>query len=568
MSYSPAVKVFYGPPNNPVSIDTRIIPAPIINISTNFNYANDSLIGYDYNITLTGFITTLDLTKQTPVENGIEYLTQRINEISKILHFNGGTLVATDGSDANIIRAKGGILKSFNVDPSNNLWTETAPFTAEFTFNEIEYFGCNLSQTINCDELIYESGTYNSSLINISKYKISNFTDGWTFEMNDDLMHSKYDQIYNDSINIKYDISANGKLFFNGDKVVPAWEQAKNFVQDKLYTNVTSLISKILDKSNTNNDGCSPSKSIDTIYTNPTTDNGIINLLSSDYNVFNEVIECSVSESEGAFSASYSAVIKKIKNSPISTANSIHTFTLNKSTTSKPTSIVNIVVNGNIQGLIPGGLINSPSALELPNSGKLLLVKDDINITTKYDAALEAYEKISSRDDLTEAFKTMLNIDNSSLGIDVPGIPKSSAHTVNHSYSNGTITYTTTFNSNISCLDSTPIRSISISENDPVPRIAEFIVPGRSGGPIIQRLGSDQPKTVDINITGYSSGLINCCFNPSSIVQGVCISGQVLLPSTGIPSPEIDGLILVDDSYNTNILDGSFAIQRRYICCN
>lgn len=568
MSYSPAAKVFYGPPNTVISDGNRIVPAPLISISTNFNYANDSLIGYDYNVTLTGFITTLDLTKTTPVSNTIESLAGRIDQISKILHFNGGTLVATDGSDAEIIKARGGILKSFNIDQSNNLWTETAPFTAEFTFNEIEYFGCDLNQNISCEGLIYQGGSYNSALIDMSKYKISNFTDGWSFEMNNDMMHSKYNGIHNDSIDIKYDISADGKLFFKDDKVLPAWEQAKNFVQDRLYSSVTSLISNILNKSNTSNDGCSPSLNISTIHQTSTSNNGIVNLLSADYNIFNEQIQCTTSESAGTFSASYSAKIKRIHTSTVSTPNSIHTFTVNKTTTTKPTSSINIVVNGNIEGLIPGGLINSPSAIELPQNGRLLLTKDNINTTTKYNSALEAYNKISSGDDLVQDFKTLLNIDNSALGISTPGFPKSSNHSVNHSYGDGTISYTTTFNSNISCLDNTPIRSISITENDPIPRIAEFIVPGRSGGPIIQRLGSDQPKTIDINMTGYSSGLINCCFNPSSILSGICISGIPLLPNSGIPAANISGLILINDSYNTNILDGSFSIQRKYTCCN
>jgi hypothetical protein len=567
MAYDPPIKVYYGPSTSPTSSQYRIYPAPLFNVSTNYNYANDSLIGYDYTVTLNGYITALDMVNTGGQTTGIDILTERIDAVSKILHFNGGVLTAVDGGGSPVIKAKGGILQNFNIEQSDNLWRDYAPFTAELRFNEIEYFNCSNGGAIACSGLVYDSDKYNSSLVDLTKYKISSFNDNWTFDLNDSNINSAYNDIRNESINVQYEISANGKLFFNEDKVLPAWEQAKNFVQDRLHSQVTSLIRDVLNKSNNANDGCSPSKNISTIHEESSSNDGIINLSESNYKVYNETITCNTSESEGSFSATYNAVLKRSNTTALFDPDCIHTFNVNKTITHKPNKNTTIVVNGTIEGLIEGGLINSPSAFQFPNSGKLLFTNDSSSDTTKYDSALSAYKKISNNDDLKDTFKQFLNIDYSSLGLSSTGYPKSSSHSVNHSYANGTISYITNFDSNVSCFDKIPIRSISITENDPAPRIAEFIIPGRSGGPIIQRLGSDTPKTIDINITGYDSGLMNCCFDPGQIVEDLC-ANSALLPSVGIPDTSVSGLVLITNSYNTNVVDGSFSIQRKYICCN
>jgi hypothetical protein len=575
MAYDPPVKVYYGPVSDPTGTDYRVYPAPLLNVSTNYNYANDSLIGYDYNVTLNGYITALDLLNTSNSGTGIEILTQRIDDISKILHFNGNILTVTDTNGV-VIRARGGVLQSFNIEQSPNLWRDFAPYSAEFKFNEIEYFNCDNSGAIACTGLIYDSNKYNSNLVDMSKYKISSFKDNWTFDLNDSSINSRYSDIHNESINVQYEISANGKIFFKDDKLLPAWEQAKNFVQDRLYDQVKSLISNALNKSNDFNNSCEPTglNTINNIHKISNLDEGIIALPSGSYKVFDEKITCNASESEGTFSATYTAIIKKVNTTALFAPNCTHTFTVNKTISNKPSSNVTILVNGEIQGLLEGGLIEnvSGSGFELPKTGQLFLIKKDTEPSTKYESALEAYKKIATSGtfvgDLKNEFKAFLNIDYSSLNISSSGYPKCVSHSVNHNYANGLISYNTSFDSNISCYDKTHIRSISITENDPTPRVAEFIIPGRSSGVIIQRLGSDNPKTIDINIAGYSSGLLDGCMNIAAIISGICPIGSGLLPSSGIPSGVINNLVLTKDSYNTNIFDGSFLIQRQYICCS
>jgi hypothetical protein len=567
MSYSPPVKLYYGPPSSPIADEYRIVPAPTFNVSTNFDYVNDNIVGYDYTITLSGFITVIDLTSASPdFEASITKLTEKIDAVSKILSFNGGQLTAVGNNNQTIIKAKGGILQNFSVQESDNLWTNYAPFTAEFVFSEVEYFGCDSVSPMSCTDTLYKNTDYNSGLIDISKYKIATFSDNWTFDLNQDTINNRYLGIHNEHINIQYQISATGKLFFNADKLLPAWEQAKNFCQDRVYDQVKALNRNILPKSNSSNNGCSPSKTIDNIHKLDSSD-GIISLNESNYKIFNEAVTCSTSESDGTFSVVYSAVLKKVNTTNISTEKSIHTFSFNRNANNFGNQNITISVEGNIQGLVLGGLINNPSAIEFPKNGTLFLVNSS-SPETKYSAALECYNKISSNDDLSENFKTFLNLDYTSLGLTCSGRPKSSRHNITHNYFDGFITYSTQYDSNISCLENTPIRFMSIVENDKTPRIAEFIVPGRSGGPIIQTIGSDEAKTIDVTIAGYSKDLINCCFDPADIVLKICQDKIDILPNSGIPNKQIQNLILTTDNYTTNPLDGSFSIQRKYTCCD
>ena len=562
MAYSPPIKVYYGPPNDPTNDIYRLVPAPVINISTIPNYVNDSIVGYDYIIRLNGTITALDLRTESN-DYDIEALAARIEELNVIIHRNGGVLSVVGGA-GNVIKARGGFLLNFTIDRSDNRWVNYAPYSAEFKFNEIDYIGCDSSDIIACTGLIYDSDKYNSSLIDISKYKISSFSDEWTFDVADESMN-RYSSIHNESINITYTINANGKLFFNGDKVLPAWEQAKNFCQDRLYTQVINLIQNVLPKSN--GTACSPPDTIDAIYSSGSSNNGIINLDNSTYGIYNETITCSASESEGSFNATYNAILKKQNTSSFSTNNAIHTFSVTRRVIdNNATKSIVIGVEGNIQGLIPGGLIRSPVPLSLPSSGKLFLVNDTVSSVSKYQYALDNYNKIVSNRDLIDDLKSELNITYTSLGLACTGgYPKNTIFNTDHSYANGSIGYSVEYNSVISCLDKTPIRNISITQNDPTPRIAEFIIPGRAAGPIIQRIGSDQPRTVTININGVNDKPY-CCLDPEQIVTDVCGDIHNLIPSVGIPASGLPYMVTTEDSYTSNLIDGSFTIKREYIC--
>ena len=87
---------------------------------------------------------------------------------------------------------------------------------------------------------------------------------------------------------------------------------------------------------------------------------GFIQDIDNNFQIYNETITCESSESEGSFSATYNAIIKR-KNSGTESS-VLHTFSRTANTTDDGQNRnVSITVNGNIQGLIETGLIETPN---------------------------------------------------------------------------------------------------------------------------------------------------------------------------------------------------------------
>jgi hypothetical protein len=325
--YKPDIKIFYGP----VDADHRLIPAPDISISTQINYANDTIIGYTYTINLTGVVTALDLRN---VEDGDAYdepehyntgaIADHMHKLRQILSQNGNILriLGSGENPANILEASGGILRSLNFSESDNNWTHYARYEASIEFNTLYLAG----NTEGCGYPFISADSYASNAsgtVDISQFKIKSFQDSWsfTFDENEAYERNQLTDLYqnlsinNNSFNIEYSISATGKNHYvydteNSDssKLLPAWEQAKNFVQNRLYYQVTSLINGVLKNSDTN--VCSPLGSLSSMNTPGGSDGLLSSLGDSIYSIFNEQITCEASESEGTFSANYTATVK------------------------------------------------------------------------------------------------------------------------------------------------------------------------------------------------------------------------------------------------------------------
>jgi len=173
------IKFYYGPEAE-VLESYRVVPAPQISINTQLSYANDTIIGYSYIISVNGVISSLSqeyiesleddliyeeespssgsLTSENelvlidesetilyandpnsidqirnirPILFGIEY-------IRKLFSRNGSALTIRDDQNDNLLRAKGGILKSINFNTSSNQWTSSCPYAIELEFNELE----------------------------------------------------------------------------------------------------------------------------------------------------------------------------------------------------------------------------------------------------------------------------------------------------------------------------------------------------------------------------------------------------------------------------------------------
>ena len=215
---------------------------------------------------MSGSITALDLRNlaygaslPSSTDYGTGAVIDHIYKIRNILTQNGNILHIVNGvDDSHILKAKGGILRSFTIDESPNNWTSFANYSASLEFHSVDF----LSATEDCNNIFLDPCTFNTNgILDIQKHKIKSFEDSWSFTFNESETFNKIKNtdtntnlnINNHSFNIQYSISATGKHFFNysdeetgASTILPAWEQAKNFVQDRLYNQVTSLISSVL----------------------------------------------------------------------------------------------------------------------------------------------------------------------------------------------------------------------------------------------------------------------------------------------------------------------------------
>jgi hypothetical protein len=269
-----------------------------------------------------------------------------------------------------------------------------------------------------------------------------------------------------------------------------------------------------------------------------------------------------VGEADGAFSATYKAILK-YNNNPLAT-DCIHTFNKTKTLSNdNKNRKITMSVQGSITGLIPGGLINTPNTIELPRTGKLFLSQN--SSITKYSQALAAFSQVATTSDISDTLKDILDITNGELFdegagcVDSAAYPKPSSFTVTHDYTNGVITYNGEYDSDRVCFGNGSYRNITINVEDSVPVVVEFVIPGRANGPIVQRTGATTPKRISVNIEGVNTRI--CC--PGANISDVCSSG-IPIP-TDLPSITISNLIMTQNQTTINTIDGSYNISRSYI---
>lgn len=565
MGFSSRYKTHYIVGSGVANSGNQLIPSPQLSIDPEYYYANDIPIGYTYNITLDGYVTSIDTRtysgNEVPGFSGTLLATQRVKNI---LNGNDGTLVVLDSGNNEILRATGGTIRGLSFSESDNFWVNYSTYSADIEFNEIELANCSGSGVaVACDSL--PSGVINSNaleLVDMKKYRIKSFSDSWNFELSDTI-YSSHEFVRNDYITATYTINATGKHYFKNHNLIPAWEQAKNFVQYRLKNQADRLIDNVLTRP-ASSDGCANEFSIATVFGSGT--NGLLDgLSSSDFNIYNERISCEASEADGSFAATYYCLIKR--NSPsglLSDNDSIHTYSTSTSVSDDSNKKnITISVNGNIQGLVLGGLTQSSGIFSLPASGEILLSATPT--ASKYTNALTAFNKIGNSQGLNDSFKDVIGVTNAALEADcgVGEYPPTASHSVSHNYTEGSISYRTSYTTERANGQNNTYQNIRITVQESTPVIQEFIVPGREDGPIIQRLNVDNPKRVTVSIDGGQNSQV-CCDDANDLLSKGCGDDFVL---TNVPSATIAGLKLISDSYSIG-KDGSYSVNRSYISCS
>lgn len=577
-------KAYYGP-SGTLSDIYRLVPAPTISINTEINYANDVIIGYTYTVNISGYATAMRLLTENPTNaedqiKSIEKVVSHIDIIRTILSRNSSELHILDDDGNTMIKCKGGTLRSLEFPQSENNWTAYSQYSAQIEFNEVQI----LNESISCSSSFIDSSALSSNLVDINKYKIRNFSDSWSFTIDDGTYNLIKNNDVGNSLNIEnmrigvsYNISATGKNYYIDDQVTPAWIHAKNFVQDRLYTVITNLIisgvlntSRILRQSGI--EACSVQDTLNQIHKNNTV--GILSNLAgagnSGYKVYNETISCETSESDGTFSANYSSILKKNTTASFAANNVIHTVSKSISTTydSSAKKSVSISIQGNIEGLFEGGIIRTGGSFRLPNTGTLLIGS---TLASKFVSAESFLPKIISGDDLKSEYKTALGITPEQLELQNNDCLANktlfpSSFNLTKNYMDGTISYSAEYSSTRACVPSGDVASASITVDNPVPILAEFNIPSGyagEGGVVIQDIGTKSPRKISVSIQGKSTR--RCCINNDieSLLNASC-SG-VAIPS-GIQLPDENLYILTQKNRQDNLMDGSYTMNLGYIC--
>ena len=597
-TYNPKVRMFYGTLGDS---DSRITPAPLLNVSTELAYSNDTIIGYNYVVNLTGQITAIDLSDGSSVgEFGIGSIIDHAYRIRKLLSQNGNILTVTDEYDSEvpILKAKGGILKSFDISDSPNNWINYVNYTATIEFQAIEFIGASWKSYTqeDCSNIFLSSDTYsadNAGILDVSKYKIKSFDDSWSFNFDETEAYHRiqntdndYLNIDNSGFNIEYSINATGKnayVYTDEDtsevKIVPAWEQAKNFVQYRLYEQVTNLVNNFGVLNTNNGSGCSPTGEL-TSLTEPGS-SGLMQGLGN-FSIFNEVINCDVSESEGSFSVSYSAIVKRNIVTNYSSVNTKHTVSKSyKTTNNNGVPVTNISIEGNIEGLIPGGLINSPDSISLPSTGQFFLAPSQTKqglMGNKYGHAKDLLDKLyedneydrtgpSGKRDLKQNFKQLLGVtyedlnSNAPQSDEIPDGPHPISFNLTRDYINGTINYSLEYSSNATCRRTH--REISIQTTSSTPVYAQFDIPNGGSVPIFQPLNTITASSVTVTITGID---LSEAGQPTNFNIHNEFNVRYEEPIYGVDIPLPETSILTANQVTKNPLDGSFTVTKTFIC--
>lgn len=602
------IKFYYGPELGFLE-DYRIVPAPLISINTQLSYANDIIVGYSYTISINGTISTLDKKYIESLENDLIYqqeipnsglittenelaiideaetilyqddpnaidrirnirpILYGIENVRKLFSRNGSSLTVRDDQNNNLIRARGGTLRSISFDNGSNQWSATCPYSVEIEFNELEING----ETQECSSGLVDDSSVTSNLIDINQHKIKTFSENWNFNAEDDIYNfvsTNNLNIFNPELSISYSLSATGKNYYIEDELNPAWVQAKNFVQARLYDRVNSIASVL---TISGSDACDGVQTLDNLHEN-IENSGIISGLQNSYKIYNETLTCNTSESEGKFDIQYNAILKKDCIFGYCAGNVRHTVNKNiSSTLNGNKNSVSISIDGEIEGLCEGGIVQDFGVFSLPRTGNIL---KQGTTSTKYTNANIFLSTILNMDldDLSNSFKTDLDITPEALELvsssgSCGGISiKPATFNITKNFMTGSISYNAEYSSDRSCATETNgnfIYKTSISVEEPVPIISEFSVP--NGNYIIQDIGTVTARKISVTAEGKKNRAF-CDLNDINLYLEDILQQdmEILFPFLELPNEE--DFILTNKGFSYNIIEGSYTVNLAYIC--
>jgi hypothetical protein len=631
MADNPVLNMYYN--------DNIIRPTPNISYNTEIAYKNDTVAGYIYKINLTGYIFAKDFVGG--VAEGITYINNVFSSNGYILQIDS---IYNDGSASPVFMANNILVRNLKFEESENNWVKYAKYSVELeSMNTL--VGEDLRQYVASVRggflnPITISNLNSPFMADIGGYAIKDWSEQFDIQTGDSQIQRttivekrfQYNQpiestpisivttLGGEYFTISYTVQATGKQITSVDnnknkRMLPAWEHAKRFVHTKLLQQMGGLFNSFLSMNNQvdisqmgangQNGAFSSFKDLHA--------NGITTLPS--FGLYNEHISFDVSESNGSFSATYNAMIKR--HCPFDdvggSVNSDYTFpcydnvlhVVSKSVTqafeaNEENSTVNrntsITINGTITGLVPGGILNPGSRIHINNlkTGSFLCYNSNsqypqVGGAGGYDKSYYAnfaFDHLFNYNnfDLIPKFKELLGVTPFALNVSPTASLLPSNMNITRDLINGNINYTATYDTKYNCDPNN--FEINVSTTESVPLVAEFTVPNNNikdangvlcdngkGYSVMQLLGTFTPKTVDVTINAsVASDFNKCCLGTSdnwNLLDYNMMQLESFVIPAGMNIPYIgENYALTKKSKTFSFPKGDMSFSLSYVCAD
>ena len=612
-----------------------INPNPTISYNTEIIYKNDVAIAYKYNISLKGYIMANDY--PGGISQGITY-------INNIFSSNHGLLQIDSyyqsGEFNTVLLANNILVKGLKFNETENNWSKYAEYTVELeSMNLIvgvsveSYIEMMKAGVLNVGHL---SNLVSPFMVDGTSYTLKDCSEQFTLQTGESQLNrtnvvekrfeygipaentplSIVTTVGGEYFTISYSVNAIGKQmaanYGSGAQILPAWEHAKRWVHAKLRQQMGRLFNNYLSMNGNvprefigSNSGDGMFSAIKDLHSQ-----GVAVFPS--FGLYNEHVSFEVSESEGSFSATYNAIIKK--HCPFeSNQGSLSPYTLycndnvnhtiSKSVTqtyeaneqiSLAIRNTQITINGTIEGLVPGGILDPKSRIHINNlpTGSFLCYNNknqypELNRGGGFDKsyfANIAFDAIFdyNKYDLQDDFKDLIGVTAYALAVNPEATLLPSNMSITRNLLEGTVNYTATYETKFNC--DVNNFEIKVSTNESIPLVAEFTIPNNNvkdlngvlcdtgkGYSAIQLLGTWSPKTIDISISASVGNDFNkCCLGTSNnynLMDYKFFTLESYIIPSGMNIPYIGPqYALTKKSKSVTYPEGDMSISLSYTC--
>lgn len=453
-------------------------PVPIVSIERTTRRVGGEILGYDFQMTLSGTLTSKD-----PLTPGsTSDFPSNVTEVDALR-----AALASDCQpfiikcDAATVISCYPKVESLNFQESNNQWVNTIPYTVTLSYQETDQVSEGPSATKYIQSV---SESWNMEFLQDSKYFVQDLSGLANQE-------AGYDYIDNDGNNpfearVTRTISIQGIASCAGSGTgVSAIGNARTYMSTLLAGDTYDAMSW----------GHSVS--------------GITNLTDTDYDVYDHFRSHVIDEKNGSIEVTENWLI--LGTSGVSgTLGTREDFTVTY-TTSNEQSKHRISIEGQIQGFEKRTY--DGTTLPTPISGSGMA----------YNNALSGWLNVSNR-----LFPRAQAIYQANVSGQGKLNPEPLTKTIGHQHSKGIITYSYEFdNRPCSFISGSLTENININDNNPTDVFASLVVLGRPQGPILHAIGTTTSPTREVTVEVTMPTPTGCTFadletfNPASQVNSL-----------------------------------------------